>query len=313
MKNLLYLVVFTLVCCKPAKNEGAVTIYGQAVNMAYGAAVNAYGGGYYYIDGMQAWDESLNNKRVSVSGTLKLVTHELPQTEEKYHGVQGTQPVLMNARVIGTGKETYPDMDACKANVYDGKIVVPYKVYETGQAFKDTLALSLNDINAIVQIFRNESAVKAITGLKSNPIFKEMAAAYKGTYDATTLWDYAKQYKGVPGYKDYKQYRDNYGTFEYTVSRFFTDYPEVLNISFYTYLEGYGDSYFYQRGYDGFDFVRVSNPTVESVLFGWSNKKLAKYSNTHFGLEVRQTGDVITIPLVVNGEYLCDIRMMVCR
>ncbi|WP_417351324.1 hypothetical protein [Flavobacterium alkalisoli] len=202
------------------------------------------------------------------------------------------------------------DMPGCKEKFYKGKVVNTYAIYPLN-SLKDTLLLNQSDITAITKLLEQNSDI--IKRLSENDIFKEMAAKYARTdgYDSTTLHKYAEQYKGTARYNEYI---DAYNDFNTIISKLFADYQNLLHVSVYTNLPEYGDCYFYQRGYDGFYIKHVSNPVIESVLYGITNSQIKKYSaNPKIGLEVRETGQIITIPIISIGTYLCDIRLIVCK
>lgn len=202
------------------------------------------------------------------------------------------------------------NMDLCKDNYLKGKIINRYDIYEL-DSVKDILLLNNKDVSVLIDFFDSEDILYAIRKIKHNPIFRELISKYARTmdYNITTLYDYAQQYKNT---KKYDSYLENYIIIDNIINTIFDKFPTILNISLYTSIGEYGDCYFYQKGYDDYNFIMVSNPVIVSILHGYSKSNLRKYKDDLIGLTIRETGQEIIIPIVINNEYICDIAIIIC-
>ncbi len=197
----------------------------------------------------------------------------------------------------------------CKTNFYKGRLISKYDIYEVEALNFDTLSIKYEEILRILDAFKDDKVITAINNIVINPIFSDLVNKYalSTEHDQFSLDLYANKFKDKDIYTDYIK---NKNVLDSTTKRFITNKNKILNISLYTNLDNYGDCYFYQMGYNDFNFKTVSNAVITSVLYGIENPELNK--NRFVGIEVTETGKIIIIPLVSNGKYVCDIRLMLC-
>ncbi|MFL9839295.1 hypothetical protein ABS768_17505 [Flavobacterium sp. ST-75] len=197
----------------------------------------------------------------------------------------------------------------CKTSFYKGKLISQYNIYEVKDLGFDTLSIKKNDIIRILKAYKDEKVIMAINNIVSNHIFLELVDKYALSFehDEFSLDAYANKFIGEDIYSEYAK---NKNVLDSVTKRLITDENQILNVSLYTNLEKFGDCYFYQMGYNNFNFNTVSNSVITSVLYDIDNSSLNK--KNLLGIEITTTGQVIIIPVVSEGKYVCDIRLMLC-
>lgn len=95
MKKILLLLLIIVAGCASVETD-TITITGIAVNRKGGPAVHADDDDMYFIEDAYSWDEKYVDKKVTVTGVLKVVPN--PEPEDKTALVQrrdGTEPYLV--------------------------------------------------------------------------------------------------------------------------------------------------------------------------------------------------------------------------
>lgn len=200
------------------------------------------------------------------------------------------------------------NIDYCKTNFYNSKIVQYFSICDV----KSLYSVDEKKIITLIREFNSEEIIKAISKIKNNSIFINLISKYAGTsqHDSLTLHAFSQQYKDS---EDYKEYIENNNIIDHLITNTLKKNPEILNISLYSHFEEYGDCFFYQKGYDDFNFIMISSPIIISVLYGFNEFEIKNYNHNLVGVELREIGQIITIPIVFKNDYICDVRIMICR
>jgi hypothetical protein len=196
----------------------------------------------------------------------------------------------------------------CTQTFYRGNQTSIYKIHEINNVDFDTISMSKNDLFAVVDAFNHKRILSDIKSIVDNPLFIEMVEKYSLTSDNDqyTLESYASEFKNDDYYNNYLISKKRIDSL---ALKLLENNSKIINISMYTNLGNLGDCYFYQRGYDNFNHRRVSNSLITSVLY---LKNYNKDNRKYIGIETTETGQIVILPLVSDGKYVCDIRLMLC-
>ncbi len=197
------------------------------------------------------------------------------------------------------------------------RLFTNYTIYNINQINFDTLSIDMKGINDLKKIFKNPKIVKSISNIKSNPIFVDMVKNYAGLIDGDgiNLEIYAKKYKGSDQYKIYLK---NFIQIDSIANRILNyEDNNILSLSIFTLFEDYGDCYLYNSSYKGkFDNVTVTNSSmVMSVLkdFYYESIEYTTYEESLVGIQLYGMSEMICIPIVSDGKYICDIFITLCK
>lgn len=215
---------------------------------------------------------------------------------------------------------SYAQNDNCVLNYYSGNndIVNAYNTYKIGVNINlDSLIISKSELEQIISSVKDSIVVEAINGFKRDSSFMQFQLMHLKTdhYEGSNYSDFLECDDSSSISELYKRNT----IIENHVGQFLNKF-NLLNLSIFYYdTTESADLYIYEKGYffHGIfevNFKMMSNPMLYSVLKHYYEEvNFLDYNDDIIGFENAVYTQNLFVPIVVKGEYICDLRMVFCK
>lgn len=214
---------------------------------------------------------------------------------------------------------SYAQNDDCVLKVYSGynDVISVYSTYKIGSTINlDSLPISKFELVQIINSVKDSVVVEAINQFKKDSVFLQFQNMfYPSEYEGFTYSQFLalnSQYSNSELYKRQTILDKYVGQYLHKLN--------LLNLSIFYYdTTENGEFYIYEKGYlfHGIyevNFKMMSNPIFYSVLNKhYEEVNLLDYNDDLIGFNDAYYTQTIIIPIVVNNEYICDLKMVFCK